>query len=298
VRVALPGRRQPPAAVAVAANTPPPPRPPSTAAGPARTNSLGMVFVPVPGLTAEFSIWETRVRDFRVFHEATGHLADPGSYYESAGPGKRLYVERQWHEPAFAANADWPVRAISPRDALAFCVWLTGRERAAGLLPTNFCYRLPRDGEWSRAAGLTNEAGATALERSASAAGPARYYWGTNWPPPPGAGNFSGSETGFGAQFQIPGHRDAFPIVAPVGSFPAGAHGLFDLAGNVSEICEEWPPLPGVEPRFPRRGGSWERSNPQYLEVRYRRMISLQHSSIHAGFRVVRAPVDAAPPPK
>lgn len=119
-----------------------------------------------------------------------------------------------------------------------------------------------------------------------------RYHWGTNWPPPLGTGNFSGLESILAAKYQISGYRDAFPTVGPVGSFPAEANGLFDLAGNVSEICEDWPPLPGAEPRFPRRGASFDRCEPEALEVRFRKLVSLKHSSVHAGFRVVRAPVE------
>lgn len=296
VRVALPATAQPPAAATAGvppAKTPPAP-PPEPARIPGRTNSLGMVFVTVPGLAGEFSLWETRVRDFRAFVEATQHAADPGNFQITEAGNKRVVIERHWHADEVAANPDWPIRAISPRDALAFCAWLTAHERAAGLLPANQGYRLPRDHEWSWAAGLTNETGATALERFRSTEA-GRYHWGTNWPPPPGAGNFSGRESVLHERYRIAGYRDAFPTVSPVGSFAPEASGLFDLAGNVSEICEEWPPLSGIEPRFPRRGASFDQHLPEELEVRHRKSVSLRHSSVHAGFRVVRAPVDDPP---
>lgn len=297
VRVVRPGPPSTPLVVAAAPKsappaTAPPTAPPRVAVAPAhaRTNSLGMAFVPVAGLPVEFSLWETRVRDFRVFAAATSHQADVGTFQETLPGNKRIIVERQWHDPEVAANPDWPIRAISPRDALAFCAWLTAHEHATGLLPTNRCYRLPRDHEWSWAAGLTNEVGTTALLRMASTP-PGRYFWGTEWPPPPAAGNFSGSESILLLRYRISGYRDEFPTVGPVGTFPVEANGLFDLAGNVSEICEEWPPVPGMEPRFPRRGASFDRNEPEELEVRFRKLVSLKHSSVHAGFRLVRAPV-------
>ncbi len=301
VRVALPGPVPPPPTTAVASVpqvTEPPVAPaplPAVVPGVRCTNSLGMVFISVAGVRAEFSIWETRIRDFRAFVDATKHQADVGRFNEIQADGKRVTIERHWYEDEVAAKPDWPVRAISPRDALAFCAWLTAQERAAGLLPTNLCYRLPRDPEWSWAAGLTNEPGATSLERFQSVAGQ-RYYWGTNWPPPPGAGNFSGRESIMAVRYQIPGYRDDFPTVGPVGSFPVEANGLYDLAGNVSEICEEWPPVPFMEPRFSRRGASFDRSEPESLEIRFRKIVPLKYSSVHAGFRVVRAPVEAGQP--
>jgi len=36
------------------------------------TNSLGMKFVPVPGTSVQFSIWDTRVQDYEAFVTATG----------------------------------------------------------------------------------------------------------------------------------------------------------------------------------------------------------------------------------
>ena len=103
-------------------------------------NSLGMKFVPVPivggptgGQRVLFSVWETRVADYEVFATET----------KRAWP--KVGIEQGPTHPA--VNGSW-------EDAVAFCVWLTERERAAGRLGENEMYRLPSDHEWSCAVGI------------------------------------------------------------------------------------------------------------------------------------------------
>jgi len=120
-------------------------------------NSLGMQFQPVGEDGLFFSVWETRVRDYRAFAEATG---------------------REWEAPDFEQGPDHPAVRVSWGDAVAFCRWLTQKEQAAGRLPEGMRYRLPSSAEWERAAGLSPE-GQGAL-----------YLWGSQWPPPLHAGNF------------------------------------------------------------------------------------------------------------
>lgn len=268
------------------------PMPP--AGGPRWTNSLGMIFVPIPGLPVEFSIWETRVQDFRAFVDATGHQPDVAFYFER---GNKRKQERHWSDPAVAEDPTFPVRAVSGADARAFCEWLTAQERKAGQLAVTQQYRLPRDAEWSWAAGLTNETGATAVERHLSASNHTAFYWGTNWPPPAGFGNFAGEESPFAQSARLRDYLDDFSTAAPVGSFPVERNGLFDLAGNVGELCEEWPVIPGATVQFVRRGAAWDSYQRATFEVRHRRFAGLRQATIYCGFRIVRAPVDEDRPP-
>ena len=54
---------------------------------------------------------------------------------------------------------------------------------------SNWVFRLPTDEEWSLAVGLEQEEGATPKEKDSKITGV--YPWGTEWPPPDGAGNYA-----------------------------------------------------------------------------------------------------------
>jgi formylglycine-generating enzyme required for sulfatase activity len=120
-------------------------------------NSLGMKFVPVPGTTVLFGMWDTRVRDYRAYAKAT--------------PG----VDVSWKNMWFKQDDNHPVVRVNWNEANAFCVWLTQKERKEGKIGQNQEYRLPTDEEWSVAVGTS------------------KYPWGDQWPPPVGAGNYDPS---------------------------------------------------------------------------------------------------------
>src|SRR5437899_4419113 len=71
---------------------------------------------------------------------------------------------------------------------MAFCKWLTDKERDENLLEDRQCYRLPTDREWSLAVGLANERGATPQARDGKIKN--EFPWGKQWPPPAGAENY------------------------------------------------------------------------------------------------------------
>ena len=162
------------------------------------TNTLGMKFVPVSGTEVSFCIWETRVKDYAAYAAANAE------------------VDAKWKSPGFKQMDTHPVARVNWNEAKAFCAWLTKKELAAGKLKAGQLYRLPMDAEWSVAVGLGKESGNTPKEKHRGIKGV--YPWGTEWPPPKGAGNYD----------QRP-KMDNFEYTSPVGSFAANKHGLYDL---------------------------------------------------------------------
>jgi len=208
-------------------------------------NSLGMKFVPVTGTQVLFSVWDTRVQDFDMFVKSTGYDATGGMWSISKDGDQRRGAT--WKEPGFGGGANHPVVGVSWKDAEEFCKWLTKREQIAGDLPQDKEYRLPKDEEWSAAVGLKNEVGSTPEEKSGKIQ---LYPWDIpqkrdkSWPPPSGAGNYSGEESRIGNEPNdwsvIAGYNDGYPRTSPVGSFEANFSGLHDMGGNVWQWCEDW----------------------------------------------------------
>jgi formylglycine-generating enzyme required for sulfatase activity len=239
------------------------------------TNSLGMKFVPLDDI--RISVWETRVEDYEAFCRATG---------------------RHYEPPDFQQTPVHPVVKVNWFDANAFCKWLTEKERDENLLEERQIYRLPTDREWSAAAGLPKEAGATPEARDGKIRN--EYPWGKQWPPPRGAGNYADQSAKRRGATVIEGYSDGFPQTAPAGSFKPNALGLYDLGGNVWEWCAEaykgntsttgrdWGVL---------RGGSWATSNRLEMQSSYRNVVDRNERDVIYGFRCVLAtqPVDGKP---
>jgi serine/threonine protein kinase len=234
-------------------------------AGHAWTNTLGMRFAPLAGTTALLSIWETRVSDYK-------------SFVASADDTNNL----KWRNPEYANVDSNPVVFISFDNAVSFCAWLTTNEQSKGSLTNNQIYRLPTDREWSQAVGLGVETGDTPKDRSEGIRGV--YPWGISWPPPAGAGNFCGKEVDLDIR-TIPGYRDAFARLAPVGSFSPNPNGFYDLAGNVWEWCSDRFSPP--DPERVLRGGAWDTSDRTKLLSSYRDSLGTRFIKRNVGFRCV-----------
>jgi len=113
----------------------------------------------------------------------------------------------------FTGDTNRPVETMSWSDATNFCGTLTGRERAAGRIPTDCVYRLPTAPEWEYACR------AWISDRRFSYGDDPGYTNLTNYA---WYGDNSGGTT------------------HPVGQKLPNPWGLYDMPGNVWEWCRDW----------------------------------------------------------
>lgn len=210
------------------------------------TNSLGMKFTALPGDLVLICIHETRVKDYQAFVQRDVSRIDTAS----------------------TQDADFPITNVSWLDAKEFCEWLSKKEQRI--------YRLPTDREWSVAAEIASFEDPSATPDMLHGKIKNIYPWGASWPPPPRTGNFRDI---------INGYVDNWSGTAPVMSFISNQTGLFDLAGNVSEWCED-KRLEGPQPAI-ARGGNFALGSSASLNASGRSFFKPDDKSPHCGFRCV-----------
>ena len=222
-----------------------------------RKSTLGMRFVSVPGTTVLFSVYETRVGEWNQFLRAKKY---PWTF-----------------EPHFKQDDNHPVVGVNLQDAIAFCNWLTEKERQENLLNNAQSYRLPTPEEWDAAAGLAIARKGMAFTAEDKLADSQTFLWGMLWPPPAKAANY--------ADHEIEGYSDGYEHTAPVGQFTPTPEGLYDLAGNVWE----WTDKPDVKSLASGvlRGGSWAYFRKECLVTSYRYTVPSDLRMPTIGFRCV-----------
>jgi serine/threonine protein kinase len=238
-------------------------------------NTLGMKFVPVPvagGAHLLFCVWDTRVQDYAAFVKDSGGA---------------------WPRPDFEQGPTHPAVGVSWDDAQAFCVWLTRRERHSGRIGAGDVYRLPTDAEWSFAVGLGDreDPAKSPTEKNGKIAG--AFPWGTAWPPPENAGNYSSEELQAlrtmgrfpNVKGIIAGYHDGYSATSPVATYAANRFGLYDMGGNVWQWCDDW--FDDSHKDRVLRGASWNDFEPAILHSSRRYHFSPGTRYSGAGFRCV-----------
>jgi sulfatase modifying factor 1 len=211
----------------------------------------------------------------RYADEAASHKVNLKPFYISATEITNAQYGRFLQATGYKAPLYWedknlngpnqPVVGVTWFDAVAFCRWLTK--------VTGVTHSLPTEDQWEAAArgGLVSQP----------------YPWGNAAPDAGGV---------YRANFRtaLPG-ATGFPLTAPVGSFAPNGYGLFDMAGNVSEWCQDrYVPLRRGGPFKPGdlrllKGGSWI-NGPRDLRTAARQSAPPQYADGYIGFRVVRLP--------
>jgi formylglycine-generating enzyme required for sulfatase activity len=190
-----------------------------------------------------------------------------------------------------------PVTQVTWDETAEYCNWLSERDSLPPAYeksndtyvlrqPVTIGYRLPTEGEWEYAA------------RYASQGQFLRFAWGDSLPVVADVGNLAGSETANSLPASLPGYRDDYPVVAPVGRFKATALGLHDMSGNVSEWVNDYylsfvDPAPATDPMGPDdsgrhviRGANWKSAAATELRLAWRDGAEAGGTTI--GFRVAR----------
>jgi formylglycine-generating enzyme required for sulfatase activity len=172
------------------------------------------------------------------------HEVTQGEYFGVMGMNPSYYNGDRSGPPDndqdYGTNFMRPVEMVSWNEATNYCGQLTTQERAAGRLPANYVYRLPTEAEWEYAC----RSGTTT-----------RFYYGDD----PDYTNLT-NYAWYWDNSDLQTH--------PVGQLLPNAWGLYDMAGNVWEWCQDWyAPYPGgtlTDPQGPVtgtyrvwRGGGW-----------------------------------------
>ena len=179
-------------------------------------------------------------------------------------------------KPSFKQGPDHPVVCVSWYDAQAFAQWLSQK--------TGYKFTLPTEAQWEYAC----KDGAREL----------KYPWGEGTPI-----NKANFWSGPGGVAQ----KDRWKYTSPVEAFPPGASGLYDMAGNVWEWCQDWynsfyyKSSPQDNPQGPKRteetkaelkfkairGACWS-DQPKRLRCSQRASLDPHQAFGSVGFRLVR----------
>ncbi|MHC4880255.1 MAG: formylglycine-generating enzyme family protein [Planctomycetota bacterium] len=198
-------------------------------------NSLGLTFEKVPGSKALVATTEVRVKDYAAFAKENPEIDNSWNKFiweewskvfqtwriPSENPDRGDINKGPLVEDVYAQQTpDDPVVNVNWEDANAFCRWLSKQEGRT--------YRLLTDHEWSCAAGIES-AEDSAISPGEKSGKVRHYVWGTHFPPQDHSENLR----------EFYQFKDDYPHTSPVTATSANLFGLYGLAGNVQELCED-----------------------------------------------------------
>ena len=245
-------------------------------AGDLWTNSLGMKFAFIPAgsfamgnrldtgatphpvtITKPFllAIFDVTRGDFTRFVSATGYVttAEAEGYSIDFRNGTIVLIpNRSWKNAGFQQTDRDPVVHITHSDALAFCKWLASQDHRN--------YKLPTEAQWEYACRANSQT---------------YFFWGDD--PDDGTrfmncADLTLKDKSLYLDVNFAQYHDGFAFTSPVGSFQPNPWGLYDMSGNVTQLCAHYwspdlPTTPQIDPTGPaqpdadthyiNRGGSW-----------------------------------------
>jgi len=215
------------------------------------------------------------------------NLVTQGDYLSVVGSNPSYFTP----DNGYTLDLLRPVEALKWTKATNYCALRTAQEQAAGLIPTNWVYRLPTESEWEYAC----RAGTTTA-----------FYLGNGLVS--GQANFDGRSGYDSSTGTITNPSGIFlNKTVDTGSYaPPNAWGLYDMIGNVREWCFDWygnyptntpggsvadPQGPASGPAHVMRSGYWFASADSCRSACRFYTTDSNFRYYVVGFRVVLAPV-------